>query len=254
MNCKQAEELLPLYAGRDLDEKRTRLVTEHLQSCDACARIADEYREAFHLTQQFATPVFAEGLYAGIRQRVLREIETESKASSLPQFVASWFTPRLAWTVAAALLIAVAASATYFVVNRSNGKESAGGQVVRTPEILSPVDPVTPPDKPSGISSPTNTGAEKQRLGGVRQPAQKRSPDVVANRANDTVVVSSNAVSADASSSTDSLPAPTLFPPPDTATSEKSLRMEIQTRDPNIRIIWFAQQETKPAVPALKGT
>jgi len=47
---------------------------------------------------------------------------------------------------------------------------------------------------------------------------------------------------------------PTLFPPHDPSASEKALRLEIQTKDPNIRIIWFTQREPKPALPNSKGT
>ena len=39
MNCKQTEELLPLYTGRDLEEKHAILVTEHLKTCAGCARL-----------------------------------------------------------------------------------------------------------------------------------------------------------------------------------------------------------------------
>jgi hypothetical protein len=35
--------------------------------------------------------------------------------------------------------------------------------------------------------------------------------------------------------------------------SEKALRMEIQTRNPNIRIIWFAASEAKPGAVHSKG-
>ena len=91
MNCKQTEELLPLYAGRDLEEERATLVTEHLQTCAVCARVANEYRESVVLTEQFAPPVFSEAVYAGIRQRVQREIETEALAPTWSHTIASLF-------------------------------------------------------------------------------------------------------------------------------------------------------------------
>jgi hypothetical protein len=42
----------------------------------------------------------------------------------------------------------------------------------------------------------------------------------------------------------------------DPATSGKTLRVEMQTKDPNIRIIWFAHQPTKQDSPSKfsKGT
>jgi hypothetical protein len=50
-----------------------------------------------------------------------------------------------------------------------------------------------------------------------------------------------------------SLPEPMLFPHPNSAASIKPLRVEIQTKDPMIRIIWFIQPETKPVIPVSKG-
>src|SRR6267143_6407697 len=110
MNCKHVQELLPLYVGRDLEERRAQLVTAHVQSCAECASLASEYRESGQLLQQFAPPPFSDAVYAGIRQRVLREIGRESPEFSgltLPSFVASLFRPRLRWTFATALLLGV---------------------------------------------------------------------------------------------------------------------------------------------------
>src|SRR5215510_4383095 len=117
MNCKQTEELLPLYAGRDLEEKRATLVIEHLQTCAACAHVANEYRESVQLTEQFAPPVFSEAVYAGIRQRVLREIDTEAMAPAWSQTIASLFRSRLTWAIASMLLIVVSMFAIYFIMN-----------------------------------------------------------------------------------------------------------------------------------------
>ena len=46
---------------------------------------------------------------------------------------------------------------------------------------------------------------------------------------------------------------PLEFPHNDAAASAKPMRVEIQTKDPKIRIIWFVQPETKPVIPSSKG-
>ena len=84
MNCKHVQELLPLYVGRDLEEKRARSVTAHVQSCVECAGSVDEYRETRQLLKQFAPPPVSDAVYAGIRRRVLREIEQEAAAPGWP--------------------------------------------------------------------------------------------------------------------------------------------------------------------------
>jgi hypothetical protein len=216
MNCKQAEELLPLYAARDLEEKRTTLVTEHVQTCAACSRVADEYRESVQLTEQFAPPVFSEAVYAGIRQRVLREIETEASL----QTIASWFRPKLTWAIVSVLLIIVSMVAIYFIVNRANVEQ----QLAHKPPVK--VQPETTERSNSGPRS-VNTGGNKQQLVRVPKPQRKRSRDMLTVR---------------------------VSPQRDSAALGKTLRVEMQTKDPNIRIIWFVQQETKPIIQGSKGT
>ena len=234
MNCKQAEEVLPLYAGHELEEKHATLVTEHLQTCAACARIADEYRESVQLMEQFAPPVFSDAVYAGIRQRVMSEIEAEAMAPAWSQTIASLFRPRLTWAIASVLLVVVSIFAIYFVINGVNDEQQLAD---KTPTKIQPGAKENSNSRPQvgnrpDLSPPVNTGGKKQQLAGVLQPSRKRSRDTQPS----------------------SLPEPIVIPQNDSAALVKTLRVEIQTKDPKIRIIWFVQQETKPVVPNSKGT
>ena len=261
MNCKQVEELMPLHVGRDLDEKHATLITEHLQRCVGCARVADEYRESLQLTEQFAPPVFNESVYAGIRQRVLREIETEAFPPAWSQTIAGLFRPRLTWAIASVLLIVVSLFAFYFIVNSGNDKQLAGKPPTEvqpgTEESNSGPDAETRRrgDAETGVNFPpaVNPSGKEQKLAGVTHPPRKRSRNTLANAV--------AAKSPDAMSTTNNIspqpgnrPEPTLFPPRDSAALVKTLRMEIQTKDPKIRIIWFVPQETRPVIPTSKGT
>jgi hypothetical protein len=76
---------------------------------------------------------------------------------------------------------------------------------------------------------------DKQRIE-VRRFQPKRYRELITDRGTKTVPVSPQT----------SLSEPTLVPALDSTASEKALRMEIQTKDPNIRIIWFSQPNTKP--------
>ena len=238
MNCKQVEELLPLYAGRDLEEKRATLITEHLQMCAACARVADEYCDSVQLSEQFAPPVFSEAVYAGIRQRVLREIEAEALAPSRSQTIASLFRPRLTWAIASVFLIVVSAFAIYFFVNK--GKDEP--QLANKPAVeVQPETKEHPNSGPKRANLPrsVNTGNKKQQMAGIHRAQPKRSRDL-------------NITANNVSSQPATLLEPTLFPP-NSAALVKTLRVEIQTKDPRIRIIWFVQPETKPVIPSSKG-
>ena len=250
MNCKQVEDLLPLYAGGDLEEKRAMLVTEHAQTCAACARVADEYRESVQLTAQFAPPVFSEAVYAGIRQRVLREIETEATTPAWSQTIASMFRPRLTWAIASVLLIVVSMFAIHFIMNRGNDVERLAN---KQPAEVHPGTKEDSNSGPQGNKPPSvNTGGKKQQPAGVPQPQRKRSPDTLVDRMNTVSAKSPDAMST--ANNVSPQPEPMVYPHRDSAALVKTLRVEIQTKDPKIRIIWFVQQETKPLIPSSKGT
>lgn len=43
------------------------------------------------------------------------------------------------------------------------------------------------------------------------------------------------------------------LPADDAVPGKSPLRLEMQTKDPNIRIIWFTQSNSKPVLPNAKG-
>lgn len=249
MNCNYVKDLLPLYVGRDLDEKRATAIATHIQTCEMCAASAEEYGEARSLLLQYAPPEFSEGVYAGIRQRVLREIEEKQAAPLLSPFLAGLFRSRNRWAVATALLLAVSISIFYFVANRTDERQQvADGRATadRSAESKEPIErpkgdaPRTNPPKPSTADpiSPNKPTRPRPRIKAtdratsvaVKTVGPRSTTAKVSPNANDPV---------DPDSVAARVPAP----------HEKTLRMEMQTKDPNIRIIWFSTQRTKRDAP-----
>ena len=233
MNCKQLDELLPLYAGRDLDEKRARLVSEHVQICSTCARVAGEYRDAVELAQHFAPPVFSDNVYASVRRQVMQQIDNKPPAPLLPQLSVSWFRPRMTWAIASALIIAFAVFTFYFDVNRdadsrplaiNQGTVSHNGRG-QSPGPEAPATASTAPSATSENNTPRHSKPKRVR-------SLLRTGVIATNRRH--------------SAEPNSLPVNDSVP-------ERTLRVEIQTKDPNIRIIWFSQSNSKPALPNSKG-
>ena len=245
MNCKQVNELLPLYAGGDLEEKRELQVAAHVESCADCAFAASEYRETRQMLKEFAPPAFSEGVYAGIRQHVWREIESETSAPTWSHTVAGLFRPRLAWAVAGVLLIAISVSALYFFANRQSNQNQLA---IDNPASGAPqVD-----DQKTSPSSQEDKIAASPK----RQESERPPQDIHRPRRNDRNVIAkagspskSPALNPEAPSSENNSN-PETFSAPD---SEKVLRVEMQTKDPNIRIIWFTPQEPKPSSRNSKG-
>lgn len=242
MNCKKAKELIPLQAGRDLDEQRALLLNEHLKACAACADVAEESRHLVELTRQFHAPVFTDEVYARVRRQVLNQIENEP--ASPVQLFAGWFQPRLAWTVASLLMISFGFIAVYLISSKRAAIEPVGNQ--RPPigrEEPAPGKAVSPP-----APGPVN-------FVHASKPAPPKRK-IVHSSVNQLPLVATKADSSASGTSATSLKpdAPNSLPAGDAGPSDSPLRVEIQTKDPNIRIIWFAQRENKRAVSNSKGT
>ena len=246
MNCAQIEELLPLYAGHDLSTRREQTVTAHLQTCAGCSLAAAEYRDMHGLMRDFASPVFGEEVYAEIRKNVWERIESQPQAASIFESIAAWFQPRLAWAAATALMIIVSFVGLYFVVKEFKVQPVV---IVEVPKVVPAFAPA--PEVRGGVSSHPDEGTLKQRQANV--PKRLRKPDrmVAPDRGNSLV-----AFSPDVETTTIQASAPIVGTDNlDLAApiSDKTLRMEIQTRNPNIRIIWFSQREPKPVTVNSKG-
>ena len=232
MNCKSVQELLPLYVSCDLDEDRVQLITVHVHSCAACSESAQEYRETRELLHEFAPPAFSDAVYSGIRERVWQEIEREAEPAPFAQFVAGMFRPRFRWAVVSALIVAVALVAFYFTTNRGTDQRQ-----------IAAVQPQTFPRTPDAVitSSPVNTGT----VPSARRP-QTRKTVAAANRA---AVIAKKKTRQTSGSTEAALDSNKLAEPNAVPSAQKVFRLEMQTKDPNIRIIWLTPQPIKHDSP-----
>lgn len=256
MNCKQVQELLPLYVSRDLEEKVARLVMAHLQSCAECAGVIGEYDETRRLLENFTPPFFSEAVYAGIRQRVLAEIGTETPARTAPslsQSVASLFRPRLTWAVVTVLLLAVSLFTFFLIANRGNNRRQVAVRPPQTPDTTASSSPAVPAPRENNGPQFKNKGLEPPIAGTgdhTHQPQRRKSLRVAAEQ---TAVVlntlNQRSITAETSPGPSKLAESNAGPVRQPVAAEKTLRLEMQTKDPNIRIIWFSHQPTKTELP-----
>lgn len=244
MNCKQVQKLLPLSVGRDLDERREQMVEAHLQSCLECVDKAKEFRETREVLRDYESPAISQEVYADIRRRVIREIEAESTRPAPPQFVASLFRPRLTWALASGLII-VSMLAIFFTATRRNVEPIPGDKHRATvyPMVKHEPDQRSAGEKQTLLTT-HEPHANDSRLIKVPRFQPRKSRDLITDRDTKVAGVSPQT----------NLAEPSIFPTRDSAASEKPVRLEIQTSDPNIRIIWFSQPNSKTDLPSLKGT
>jgi hypothetical protein len=228
MNCKNVEPLLSLYVGRDLEEEDSRLVAAHLESCTECTLAADEYVRASQLLQRYETPFFSDETYGGIREQVLNEIARESHTSVWPRIFSQLFLPlvqpRVRW-ITAALLLAISVTALY--LNRNPSRQLSKDQrvAVRTeePNQAGSRAGVRSENSNESAGAPSSLNKEQVRVATTRRPITRKrgaNAGVVATNLS-RVVQGAVGVSQ-----------PSAAPAP--------LRVEIQTSDRNIRIIWLS--------------
>ena len=259
MNCVDAEKLLPLYARVDLDGISQSTVAAHLESCEHCRQLADEYKNIQGWIRLHEPPEFSEEFFAGIRQNVWREISQKpAGASTLRTWLRKVFTPTLPKTTfavatAALLIISFAIGLLAFRQYRSR---AAFTTKVETPKSESqksatvvnenPVARATedrsqaPREAKNGSGSRVGfSGSSGNNLNRVRR-STRTTPAATTLPTQDTLAAATESTSAGSSS------APSVDSGP--SDGQAAFRVEMQTQDPNIRIIWFAPNTRKSSV------
>jgi anti-sigma factor RsiW len=268
MDCQRASGMLPLYVAGDLEGARPREVAAHLAACDDCRRLAAEFNESRNLlAEACATPEFGADFYAGIRSAVLDEISRDRPTPSTPSsfiaspFITSLFGRRLAYAASFAVALIILALAFQHARRAAPpAPEEIVHEQLPAPESMPERRTMTPapsPDVAVKESSPSATIAATLRRHPTRRDTATRQDEANPLHAAQTVNDAQTAATLVAA-----IPRAAVNPARDvsaTATvapasaagqpaSEVS-RIEIQTSDPNIRIIWLAPQKSEEPRP-----
>jgi len=271
MKCTRVEKFLPLYIANDLTgRRRTRAVENHLAACERCRRAADEYRASREMFRMAApVPDFDGAFYEEIRNSVLARVACD-RTLAPPGGFSRLFDMRLAYAASLALLFIVAALSLHSYTRRApeegaaqkmianaNRERPATPATVKTPPAIRPNDDDRPTPRPAveparettgtgrraSKSSPqvprenieravnkATTGAPDERRAPLHDRRNPPAPIVVAT-AQANVVEMAAAVGGE------------------TYAQPEVSRIEIQTSDPNIRIIWLSPVAEDTARP-----
>ncbi len=223
LNCKRATRMMPLYVVGDLTCDLNREIVKHLATCEECSRLAQEFRESNSLlAEACAPPEFGAQFYDEIRNTVLDKI-TRDGVSMKPQFGRRWI-------YATAFALTLVASAFMFVhwhAAREAPPDSAStmpttGNTASNQEPNSALS-LQPKDLPPKFQRPSITQKPTRRVAWSRPDPKQfesaRNLDAPASGAQ-------------------------VSPPERVSTSEVS-RIEIQTSNPNIRIIWLVAENNR---------
>ena len=234
MNCRRVETMIPLYVEGDLESRSSDRIASHLEWCGRCNWLADEYKESQSWLRSAEPPVFDDTFLTDLKRDVLKGV-----SNTRPSFLASLLGSSLArWTqqwnrrqvlaLGAAFMIIFGVLVLYLSRTRVNDV-GAAREIAGQPQGEDKNNPSLPLLTPGTKRAPGASSEGRHR---------SRVRSLVSERTVEPPLFSE----ANKSPETDS-PNKKIVPDA-TFDSREMLRIEIQTSDPNIRIIWFAPKET----------
>ena len=226
MNCRRVEKLMPLYVGGDVRPGAANRIASHLLQCSRCDRLAEEYQDIQSWLRGVEGPLFDDALFHELKQGVLQQV-----ASARPASMATGGPPwgrkyALALTVVLAIFLG-AAAVIYVYQSRANvGPALVAGKVVPENEETTLSDPPSSAPKKAPVAA--SAGIRILRI-----KRHSKSPLIARDRLERPIVArTSTSTEQAAASSTEG-----------SNRDHEPLRIEFQTSDPHIRIIWFAHAE-----------
>ncbi|MEK6321751.1 MAG: zf-HC2 domain-containing protein [Acidobacteriota bacterium] len=236
MNCRRIQKLIPLHVEGDLRSSTADRVASHLEWCGRCNWLADEYKESQSWLRSSQPPEFNEAMLYDLRRGVLKRVAESGARPSLFASLAHQWSRRQILVLSATFFIVLGVVALYFYHARMKVNPDVISEFVKEP-------PHEAPKTFNGPPPATVTGASKrQRASSSRRNFGPRGAhSAIIERAFRKPLVSQTSGMTEAATAlTDQ-----KDEPPDTANgSREMLRIEIQTSDPSIRIIWFAPKQT----------
>lgn len=272
MKCTRVEKFLPLYVAGDLAGRRGRTVENHLATCEECRLSADEYRASRDMfSAATLSPDFEGAFYDEIRNSVLAQIRHDHTLAP-PFAFYRFFNTRLAYAASLSLLLIAAALTLHSYVRRTS-EDGERAPVIANVERERPTPPTalkTPqaawpesderrtarPFKESArVATSKARRATKSSLPGVRTgienarnkakavlPFAPHTPPAVGRNPHALTVAAAGRAKAEEINAGSGNNGETNAPP-------EVSRIEIQTSDPNIRIIWLSRGVEDSAQP-----
>lgn len=265
LNCKRVARMISLYVAGDLVGASERDIVAHLATCEACRQLAEEFAESRSLlTEACRAPEFGAEFYSGIRHAVLGEIKRDQILSKRSLFRRRW----LYATSFAALVIASGVMLQLF----SGARRETPQGLARAPQVKDqPISDQTegpsassslrPSQLPGTLTVPShrilalvNRGAGSRQFETVRRPYASVTDRTAPDKRTQIGQAGQSLTSASTSASTSLSPAAlgpaavsreSLSSPSGRTSSSQISRIEIQTADPNIRIIWLVPREPR---------
>lgn len=211
MNCKKVEALAPLFVEGDLPAGQADLVRSHVAGCPRCRQVVAGFRASQAWLHERGPVALNGAMLEGLRRSVWRRLDDQKRRPWLLRWMDRHWISLRRWAsqplvaVACTLLLVVGASALLRV---------SGLRTTATPTADD--GSLTATDLGEGQAAEAERTVEMDVEGMFAQAG--------------------TAGTAEAPSPLDSVDE-------GPAVIEDHMRIELQTRDPNVRIIWFASND-----------
>jgi len=243
MNCRRVQNLLPLHVEGDLDAAAASRVQSHLEWCGRCNWLADEYKESQTWLHASQPPEFDETFLEGLKLGVMNSIAESKARPSLLASLAHHWNRRQILVLAASFLVVLGMVVLYLYQARAQSNPVLISDGLQQPTTDDPKPPDNVPllvpvaEGAPGASSGNRHTAPKDTHNGRSSPGHSA---VLAQTVKHNVMTQTRVTSETSNVARDQTDSQSGI----TNRSRDMLRIEIQTGDPSIRIIWFAPKET----------
>jgi hypothetical protein len=233
MRCIESEKLIPLFAGNDLSGAQTIALQEHLESCARCRQLAAEFTESRDWLINFSAPDFNDATLDGLRETVMEEVGRIDNRPRMLDWLAPGWNPRFAF--AATLALALLIGATAVVIFRQRNSPAA------KPGELAAIENFNKQNQKPTQSVERDVERQKSVVAKQASRSNKPRPVMALPRA-----IVPNAIAQSIHPETPATGSEIISETPNTdlAVNCEMLRIEFQTADPNIRIIWLTPKES----------
>jgi hypothetical protein len=232
MNCTHIEKLIPLYTGGDLDSGQTLEVRLHIENCEHCREVAAAFEESRDWMSGLGAPPIEEAIFDDLRETVHREIR-RTKRDATTNWHGSLLNGRYGIRILAAtmILLLLAALAIYGFRH-----QSAPPQVVNRHSARDEAPPK--PEEPKVVETDKRSSPPRISKHPLKHPGHRLDPAVIQ--------VASPAIAESPAPAGQTAETP-IWQPVDVVAAAKEqemLRIEFQTADPKIRIIWLVARDS----------
>jgi hypothetical protein len=243
MNCQEFELQIALYVGNDLEATELLLVEKHLADCQSCKQFMLEMQDSQLAFTKFGSPDIDEQVFSNLRASVLEQISLQKEKPSWWKNLFGFQFKFWQYATALSLIIGLFIISSYLLlvsnkvenniaINNSNLVEKT---IVKTPTQETPTIDKSVNDRKSEepIELSQTSNIAKPVVKHINYIKYKKHTVKTENNASDNIVENPNIIA----SKTDNSNVIHL--------KQEPIKMEIQTKNPNIRIIWFTNKDEK---------